>query len=262
MLDSSSQNFDVLNSTSTDDSLQALDSSALIPETAYGLETSTPTDTSSSLLPVENLETGIFTVGETGEVTFDYLFDGGNFEGELAIFNIEGMDLYGGGSKIFSQEAALRALQNSPEWGHVITSDATEGAKFSGGTQYEGDFNKGEYLGSKTFEMTPGTRFGVMLVADGTVQDTLLNPDLVGNNRPLFSLAAANPDEEIQFVKVLEIGEDSKRQEIGETFGFEDIPINQKKSDSDFNDLVFQLEGATGKATLLDEVINPGRDWR
>ena len=113
MLDSSSQNFDVLNSTSTDDSLQALDSSALIPETAYGLETSTPTDTSSSLLPVENLETGIFTVGETGEVTFDYLFDGGNFEGELAVFSLEGMEALELGSSDFIQEAARRALTNS-----------------------------------------------------------------------------------------------------------------------------------------------------
>ena len=252
MLDSS-ENLDLVNSTATGNSLQTDNSSALISETAYGLETTKP---------VENLQTGIFTVGETGEVTFDYLFDGGSFEGELAIFNIEGMDLYGGGSKIFSQEAALRALQNSPEWGHVIISDATEGAKFSGATDYEGDFNQGEYLGSKTFEMNPGTKFGVMLVADGTIQDTLLNPDLIGANRPLFSLAAANPEEEIQFVKVLETDEDGDRREQGEAFGFEDVPIFQEYSDKDFNDLMFQVGGATGKATLLDEVINSERDWR
>lgn len=251
MLDSS-ENLDLVNSTATGNLLQADNSSALISETAYGLDP----------IPVENLQTGIFTVGETGEVTFDYLFDGGSFQGELAIFNIEGMDLYGGGSKIFHQEAALRALQNSPEWGHVIISDASEGAKFSGATEYEGDFNQGEYLGSKTFAMNPGTRFGVMLVADGTIQDTLLNPDLIGANRPLFSLAAANPEEEIQFVKVLETGEDGDRREQGEAFGFEDVPINQEYSDKDFNDLMFQVEGATGKVTLLGEVINPERDWR
>lgn len=261
MLDSLSENFNILDSTATENSLQALDSSSLIPETAYGLETSTPTDTSSSLLPVENLETGIFTVGESGEVTFDYLFDGGSFEGELAIFNIEGMDLYGGGSKIFLQEAALRALQNSPEWGHVITSDATEGAKFSGVTQYEGDFNKGEYLGSKTFEMTPGTRFGVMLVPDSTVQDTLVNPDLDSKNRPLFSLAPANPDEENYFVQLVEVNPSDLQQIDGNSFGIEDVRLDGT-SDRDYNDVTFQVRGANGEAPLLDELINPEKDWR
>jgi hypothetical protein len=47
---------------------------------------------------VENLdidfqfESGYFTVGESGEVTIDYLFDGGGYEGELAIFSLEGME--------------------------------------------------------------------------------------------------------------------------------------------------------------------------
>lgn len=250
MLDSS-ENLDLVNSTATGNLLQADNSSALISETAYGLDP----------IPVENLQTGIFTVGETGEVTFDYLFDGGSFEGELAIFNIEGMDLYGGGSKIFHQEAALRALQNSPEWGHVITSDASEGAKFSGATEYEGDFNQGEYLGSKTFEMNPGTRFGVMLVADGTIQDTLLNPDLIGANRPLFSLAAANPDEENYFAQLVEVNPSDLQQIDGNSFGIEDVRLNGT-SDRDYNDVTFQIRGANGEAALLDELINPDRDWR
>jgi F0F1-type ATP synthase membrane subunit b/b' len=33
-------------------------------------------------------------------------------------------------------------------------------------------------------------------------------------------------------------------------------------SDGDYNDIVFQVRGATGKAALLDEVIVPGKDWR
>jgi hypothetical protein len=33
-------------------------------------------------------------------------------------------------------------------------------------------------------------------------------------------------------------------------------------SDHDYNDIVFQVRGATGKAALLDEVIAPGKDWR
>jgi hypothetical protein len=33
-------------------------------------------------------------------------------------------------------------------------------------------------------------------------------------------------------------------------------------SDKDYNDIIFQVRGATGKATKLDEVINPAYDWR
>ena len=255
MLDSSSQNFDVLNSTSTDDSLQALDSSALIPETAYGLETSTPTDTSSSLLPVENLETGIFTVGESGEVTFDYLFDGGNFEGELAVFSLEGMEALELGSSDFIQEAARRALTNST-LGHIVISDPVEGTRFSGQLPYEPDFNVGEYSGSKTFEMNPGERFGLMLVADTWTQEVFDEPGGSTSTRPLFSMTEANPGENnVQFVKLLDIEADDN------AFAFEDLLV-EGKSDRDYNDLTFQVQGAIGQATLLDDVINPTRDWR
>jgi hypothetical protein len=52
-------------------------------------------------------------VGESGEVTIDYLFDGGGYEGELAIFSLEGMELLEPGSEAFIQTAADRALSNS-----------------------------------------------------------------------------------------------------------------------------------------------------
>ena len=56
---------------------------------------------------------GIFTVNETGEFSFDYLFDGGWFQGELAVYNLEGMEQYTPGSAEYIQEAARRALSNS-----------------------------------------------------------------------------------------------------------------------------------------------------
>lgn len=34
-----------------------------------------------------SFETGVFTVGASGEVSIDYLFDGGAYQGELAIFS-------------------------------------------------------------------------------------------------------------------------------------------------------------------------------
>ena len=71
---------------------------------------------------------GVFTVGATGKVNFDYLFDGGAYEGEVAIFDLDGMDRYfQAGSEFFAREAALRALTNT-DLGHIVISDQTEGA--------------------------------------------------------------------------------------------------------------------------------------
>ena len=241
-----------------------LNASGLIPqETAYGLSDSLTKVSSSFNLPsIEALDAGVFTVGETGKVSFDYLFDGGGYEGELAIFNLKGMEQYGVGSKIFIQEAALRASQNDSDWGYVVVSDRTEGAKFSGNVGYEPDLNAGDYLGTKTFSLRPGTQFGVMLVPDATVKNALCGDlDLNTNGRPLFSISNANPEEAIQFAQVVKLGADSRRSVNGNTFSFEDLQLN-RNSDRDYNDLVFQLEGAIGGAPLLDEIINPDKDWR
>lgn len=230
-------------------------------ETTYGLATSHQSFSNYSLPSIEAINTGIFTVGETGEVSFNYLFDGGGYEGELAIFSLLGMEQYGIGSTIFIQEAALRASQNSPDWGYVVISDSTEGAKFFGSIEYEDDLNSGHYLGTKTFNLHPGSQFGIMLVPNGTVKDALIAPDINGEGRPLFSIPKANVDEAIQFAQVTQLNADGQQQVNGNTFSFEDIKINQN-SDRDYNDLVFQLGGVTGEVPSLNQVINPKRDWR
>jgi hypothetical protein len=89
---------------------------------------------------IENLEidfqfeSGYFTVGESGEVTIDYLFDGGEYQGELAIFSLEGMEDLVPGSEEFIQTAANRALSES-ELGYIVISDKAEGARFNSDAQ-------------------------------------------------------------------------------------------------------------------------------
>jgi hypothetical protein len=78
-----------------------------------------------------SFDTGVFTVGSSGQVSIDYLFDGGLYQGELAIFSLEGMEQYQTDLNEFIAEAARRALSNS-DFGHVVISDATEGARFHG----------------------------------------------------------------------------------------------------------------------------------
>ncbi|MEQ9368959.1 MAG: S8 family serine peptidase [Coleofasciculus chthonoplastes F3-SA18-01] len=231
---------DVAESEATDEALT--DETPLNESLLTGLDSSSVT-----------FESGVFTVGQTGEVSVDFLFDGGGYEGELAVFSLEGMEEFEPGSEAFIQEAASRGLSDS-ELGHVVISDQTEGARFVGELG-ESDQNSGEYLGVKTVQMRPGDEFGFMLVPNSTVQRVFDNPDVGGAARPLFSMATANPDDGFHVGQIADVTGD------GSTFVMEDLRVDTK-SDGDYNDVIFQVRGATGEAALIDEVIDSGKDWR
>lgn len=197
---------------------------------------------------------GVFKVGSTGQVGIDYLFDGGGYEGELAIFSLEDLGALGFGTSEFIQEIARRALSDSI-LGHVVISDQTEGARFSGELPWEGDFNAGDYLGGRTFAMRPGDTFGVMLVPNGTVQQIFETPNAEGALRPLFSLVSVNPNSASQFGQIADVDGN------GRTFTMEDLRLDGE-SDRDYNDIIFQVRGATGQAVSLDQLIDPNKDWR
>ncbi|MDJ1169786.1 S8 family serine peptidase [Roseofilum sp. BLCC_M154] len=235
--------------------------------------------------------TGTFTVGETGEVEIEYLFDGGKYQGEVAFFSLEGMEDLEPGSEAFIQEAAARALgieptetpsdvgagsttdssidpdlgepaptdtdfpaENTSKLGHIVISDKTEGAKFEG-VLGESNWNQGEFAGVKTVQMRPGDTFGIMLVPNKSVQQVFDNPSIGGSGRPLFSLSTANPDDGFHIGQIADVTGD------GNTFVMEDIRVDGK-SDYDYNDIIFRIKGATGKAVHLDDVIDIENDWR
>ncbi len=203
-----------------------------------------------------NLNTGIFTVDNSGQITFDYLFDGGWFQGEMAIFNLDGMENYTPGSTEYIQEAARRALTNSQE-GHLVLNDAREGAKFSGGTPWEGDFNKGDYQGIKTYEMEAGSQFAFMLVQHTSVLELADNPERYNQwgKLPLFSIPGLNPD-----LKGADgVNQLAKLDQNG-TFGFEATRVD-KDSDRDYNEVVFQVTGATADVPYYGELRNAGRNF-
>jgi len=206
-------------------------------------------------LELSTFDSGIFTVGESGEISIDFLFDGGAYRGELAIFSLEGMGQYKPGSEAFIAEATRRALTQS-ELGYIVISDDLEGGSVTGALSQEGyNYNAGEYLGIKTFSMRSGDRFGLMLVPQGQVQEAGANPDLEGAKYSLFSMTTLRPEATFGQKHLADISGD------GQIFGWEDLRLDGW-SDRDYNDLVFRLEGAVGQATLLDTVINPHRDWR
>lgn len=200
---------------------------------------------------------GIYTVGQTGDVSFDILFDGGGYQsGQLALFSIEGMETIEPGSLQFIQEAARRALSNS-EQGYVVFNDQTEGARFSGilGKTDKENFNSGQYRGPQTFKLRPGSTFAIMLVPNSTVQEVYENPAIAGSGRPLFSLATANPNDALHTGQVADVFGD------GTTFVMEDLRLDEG-SDRDCNDIIFKVTGARGYAEPLKNVIDPNNQWQ
>ncbi|TAD94917.1 MAG: DUF4114 domain-containing protein [Oscillatoriales cyanobacterium] len=220
-------------------------------------QSNTNSPTNLSITPAANSPNpGTFLVDDQGKVKFDYVFDGGYFTGEVGIFSLAGMSAFIPGTPEFIAEASRRVLSNSTD-GHIVISDSTEGAKFTGAMPFDGDWGSGEYQGIKTFSMLPGDTFAVMLVPNATIQSSFQSSysgNLFPENRPLFSIATANPNDTAHLLQIADI------TGTGNTFALEDM--SSANSDRDYNDLIFKISGATGNAPLLDTVINPDREWR
>jgi hypothetical protein len=198
---------------------------------------------------------GVFEVGATGQVQFDYLYDGGWFQSEMAVFSLNGMENLKLGSNEFIQEAARRAVSNTNQ-GYVFIKDSTEGAKFNDKVSWENNFNSGSYKGIKTFSMNAGEQFAFMLVQNTTTQEIANNVSRISQwgKMAIFSLPEANPGGSPinQMVKVDNNG----------TYAFEDVRIDLGQSDQDYNDVVFQVKGASGSLISMDQAYNGERDWR
>ncbi|MCP2731757.1 DUF4114 domain-containing protein [Limnofasciculus baicalensis] len=129
----------------------------------------------------------------------------------------------------FIKEAATRSLSNT-NLGHIVISDSTEGARISG-TLGEKNWNNGDYLGVKTFDMLPGDKFGLMLTPNGTIQQLFNNPKATGAIRPLFSLATANPNDGFQLGQIADLTGN------GNAFVMEDLRID-RNSDKDYKEII------------------------
>ncbi len=200
-------------------------------------------------IAVEHADTpGIFTVDNTGKIKLDFLADSGSYHNEMGLFSLKGMENLTLGSVDFIQEAARRSLSNS-NLGYSVIIDVNEGAKFTGELG-ESNKNDGDYSGVKIFDFNPNSKIAMMLVPEGTITEVFNNPNVEGSQRPLFSLNDANPNSAVQ------IG-----QLVTGTFGWEDLRLDQK-TDADYNDIIFQIKGATGTLTDIGGLFAPGKDWR
>ena len=202
-------------------------------------------------------DTGVLEVGGTGEVQFEFLFNGEWTKGELAIFSLDGMEEYIPGTQEFIQEAAIRGASNSTQ-GYVLASEQQQqAAKFSSPMpwEYDHNFNAGEYQGINTFDLTPGDRYGLFLVPNATVADIANDPSIIWDSSstlPLFSMPEANPDvAEGQMVAVDEFN----------TFAFEANRVDRNLGDNDYNDFVFQLQGVTTSVPQIGDWIDSSKNW-
>ncbi|BAY21252.1 hypothetical protein NIES2100_10020 [Calothrix sp. NIES-2100] len=197
------------------------------------------------------LDPGLFAVGLDGQVSIEFLGDGGSYHGELGLFSLKGMENLQLGSVEFIQESARRILSNS-DAGYLAISDPTEGAKFSGNLG-EGEKNDGGFLGEKSFALTPGEQFAFLLLPDGKIRELVDSPNQ--QKSAIFSLSTANSDKSVHFSQ---LGQGTAK---GATFGVEDVLADQG-SDWDYNDIIFQIKGATGKTSPIDALINSKKEWR
>ncbi len=201
-------------------------------------------------------EVGKFRVGSNGKVGIDYLYRGAGYAGQLGIFSLTGMEKLAPGSVDYIKEATRRALSETTQ-GHVAIRVQNEAAKFTATTPWEGNFNTGTYKGVHTLAMTPGDTFAAILVPSGTFEQVAANPaGATGSLRPLFSLPAANP----YTITTQLLGQVGDLDGQGSLFAFEDLRLDGS-SDKDYNDMVFQVTGARGKATPVSEVFNPQKNF-
>ncbi|MBD3362785.1 peptidoglycan DD-metalloendopeptidase family protein [Candidatus Dojkabacteria bacterium] len=245
----------ILNSISYAQSGEDLNSDEQVSASGRLLVSSGEIFEEENLTLTENLEftSGVFTTGKTGKILTDFVFDGGGYKGELAIFSLNGMRSLSNPEE-FIEEAAKRALSESE--GFVIISDIQEGARFDGPLNGDGNHNSGPYMGFKSFWMQPYEEFGVMLVPDGTVQEVYENPDIGGKKRPLFSMATSNPEDIFYYGQIGDITGG------GKGFAIEDQRMDEgHRSDKDYNDIIFKFNGASGEAPQISELLDPKKDW-
>ncbi len=196
-------------------------------------------------------DSGVYTVDTQGEISIDYLWDGGANQGEVGIFDLSGMETLVNNPTAFTEEAIHRVLSNS-RLGHVVLSDVTEGARFSGKliTEPE-DFNSGTYTGIKSFDMKPGSQFGVIMISQGQFK-TLGN--LANTDGFFFSLTKSNGSAFFRSAQMVARSTDRSILQI------EDVPITSQRSDRDYNDLILKITGVNGLARSSQSLTqNPFR---
>jgi hypothetical protein len=227
-------------------------------------------------VPDLTFKPGVFMVGEDCIVKIDWLYDGGEFQGELGIFSLSGMEPEQFAKEEekpltkyeFISEAIRRVMSHNSVGapteencivftdevkGCIVLSDHKEGARFRGILGNEiAEWNNGPYMGTKRIRMAPGERLATILIPDSRFEDLTDTPWAEDkHSRPLFSLISPNADYGMHLGQMADING------LGRGFVYEDIDLNAPNSDRDYNDLIVQITGAdVGIVPSLDSLTD------
>lgn len=158
----------------------------------------------------------------------------------------------------------LTEVEGIPIENVELLVDKSEIAKNQNTADLRSDLSEqfGNHPRMKVVEFNAGEKFFLMLVPNGSVEEAwnALDQGTTQDVRPLFSLVTASPTEAIQTGQIIDITGD------GDTFVMEDMRVDQGY-DRDYNDLIFQVKGATINTATLDDLIIAGEmqseaDWR
>lgn len=165
-------------------------------------------------------------------------------------------------SEEFLVEAIRRATSES-ELGHVVIMDKKHAARFQGELDWEDDFNRGAYVGEQSFAMNAGDRFALILSQNISLKKLEQNLELASQfgKQVIFSIPEANQPEDGKRVPRQIVDLNGLASTGQGAYGMEDIHLNKGGTDRDYNDMVFQIKGATGTVVSAESEIHRKRDW-
>ena len=199
-------------------------------------------DLGQSVMVNLGLNTGSWTVGATGQVTVGYGYREAGYSSRLALFSLDGMDIYDlntdAGRKAFMLEAMRRIIAGGTQ-GQVIidASKNTPGAT------------------TNTFTFNPGDQVAALVIPNSDLQSAMTS--LANYNGTLANFSSANPQSS-PLVSVAKNGIDipsfySKQFAMlgsnSSTYAVEDM-ITTTSTTADYQDMVFTANGLTANGAM------------
>jgi prepilin-type N-terminal cleavage/methylation domain-containing protein len=205
-------------------------------------------DTGQAVMSNLGLDTGSWTVGASGQVTVGYGYREAGYQSRLALFSLDGMDIYDlttdAGRKAFMLEAMRRILAGGTQ-GQIII-DASKNTP--GST-------------TNTFSFNPGDQVAALVIPNTDLQSAM--NALAAYNGTLAAYAAANPSTS-PLVSAAKTGQDipsfySKQFAMlgtnSNTYAVEDMTTTTNTT-ADYQDMVFTATGMNANGTM-NSIANP-----
>ena len=206
-------------------------------------------DTGANVMSNLGLNTGSWTVGPSGQVTFNYGYREAGYQSRLALFSLDGMDIYDlttdAGRKAFMLEAMRRILAGGTQGQVVIdASKATPG------------------ITTNTFNFKPGDQVAALLIPNTDLQTAMNN--LANSNTTLAAYAQSNPSQ-TPLVSPATYGSDipefySRQYAMignSNTYAVEDMPAVLTGSAADYQDMVFTTAGLSANGQVNNLLVDP-----